>query len=508
MEQKSSIKVCFLLQRRFAYVGHRLAIILKEKYGINRFCAFVSQRSSFEFLKKQKDINYTSLLLDEDIHENYKNEVIDWEYLGKIEKEYGVPNLWPYIAIDRVVMSNQLVREYPYDKSPYAYEEMVKIFQVKAKAIINFFEKEKPNVVFSTVVASISSMLLYYVAKKKGVKFLLSDSTRIKGGCTLTEDYKRYTYVEKEFNELMAKRKKSQKTQEAREFLKEFRSEPTTFLYYSPNELNKSFRLQPLKWLSPKSVWRTINWFFKLTANYLAGKKRDYTDEKPLGSLIDKIKRKVRTAAGLKGLYNEVNLDENFVFFPLHYEPELSLSLFAPFWQNQINLVRQMSVSLPLNFKLYVKEHPGMVGYRTRSYYKELKKNPNVKLVNPIVPSYDLIKKARLVLSISGTIGWEAVLLKKPVITFGDVFYNKLSFVKKCEKIEELPYLVKSQLENFNYNEEELELFVAAMLEESADVGLLRIWEKGDESEETKKKKLTLLADLIARKISLKPINC
>ena len=49
------MKVCFLLQRRFAYIGHKLAIILKEKYGVEDFCGYVYLRSSFEFLKKQTE---------------------------------------------------------------------------------------------------------------------------------------------------------------------------------------------------------------------------------------------------------------------------------------------------------------------------------------------------------------------------------------------------------------------------------------------------------------------
>lgn len=68
------MKACFLLQRRFAYIGHKMALILKEKYGVNEFCGYVYTRPSFEFLKEQKSINYTSLLLDEDLHETYKSE--------------------------------------------------------------------------------------------------------------------------------------------------------------------------------------------------------------------------------------------------------------------------------------------------------------------------------------------------------------------------------------------------------------------------------------------------
>jgi hypothetical protein len=161
---------------------------------------------------------------------------------------------------------------------------------------------------------------------------------------------------------------------------------------------------------------------------------------------------------------------------------------------------------MPLHFKLYVKEHPIMVGYRTHRYYRELKKIPNVKLMNPSTSSFDLIKNAKLIATITGTVGWEALIFKKPVITFGDIFYNVLSAAKRCREIEQLPYLVNEQLKKFHHDEAELENFIGAVLEESAQVDLSRIWERG-EAPKIEKEKLTRLVDLMAKKLNLKPIN-
>src|SRR3990167_6347291 len=103
------MKICFFLQRRFAYLGHNLAVLLKEKYGVMDFCGYVNLRSSFNFLSSQKDIRYSTLLFDENMQKKYKEEKLDLNYLRQLEKEYGIPNLWPYIAADRIIMSNQLL---------------------------------------------------------------------------------------------------------------------------------------------------------------------------------------------------------------------------------------------------------------------------------------------------------------------------------------------------------------------------------------------------------------
>lgn len=500
------MKACFLLQRSFAYVGHKVAIILKEKYGVENFCGYVYLRSSYEFLKNQKDINYSFLLLDEDMHNQFKNEPLDLNYLKNIEKEYGIPNLWPYLTLDRVLMFNQLKREYPYNTPAYSHEDMMKILQTKVKAILDFLEKEKPDFIFMTVVGRVGTMLLYQIAKKKGIPVILGIETRIDDGYILTDNYKNFSWSEQIFNDLKKNGLKSKKNDQARHYIEKFRNRPITYSYsMRDGGLNVS-HIKELKWFLPKKFFKSLFWFFRLTFRYFSKKKwLDYTEENPAEYFIDRLKRKTRTLIGLNRFYDSMDPNEDYAFFPLHYEPEISIFLLAPFWTDQLNLIRQIAKSLPLHFKLYVKEHPAMVRYRPFYYYKELKKIPNVKIINPNVESFSLIKNSKLIVTITGTAGWEGILFKKPVISFGEVFYNALSMTKKCTKIEQLPYLIKGQLENHQHNELELENFIGAILEESTPVGLNEIWERGV-SPELEKKRLTNFADMLAKKLDLKPI--
>lgn len=501
------MKACLLLQRKFAYTGHKLAIALKEKYGIKDFCSLVCVRSSFEFLKKQKDIEYSSLLLDEDIHNQYKKEVLNLEYLKNIEKEYGIPNLWPYITMDRVLMFGLLKREYPYNNPPYNHEEMMRILQVTFKSIINFLDKEKPDFIFITVINTVSAILLYQIAKKRNIQVFLGMETRIDDGLLLTDDYKNFSWVDKKFEILQENKKDSSKIKESREYIKKFREKPNTYFFVN-KDLIQTSSLKELGWFVSRNILKSFNWFLKSTYHYLIKKKwLDYAEENPLTFIIDRTKRKIRTLIGYKRFYSEVNLNEEFAFFPLHLEPEMSTLLFAPFWTDQINLIKQIAKSLPIDFKLYVKEHPAMVRFRPFSYYRELKKIPNVKLINPDQNSFELIKNSKLVTVITGTAGWEATILKKPVITFGDIFYNKLSMVKKSREIEQLPYLIKEQLEDFKYNEKELENFIGIMIEESAPVGLPELWWAGGGDPNEEQNRINLLASLLANKLNLNLID-
>lgn len=499
------MKACLLLQRRFAHIGHKLAVILKEKSGINEFCGYVYLRSSYDFLKSQTDIKYTSLILDEDIHNEFKKEPLDLVFLKNFEKEYGLPNLWPYLWVDRVIMFGLLAREYPYNTPKYTHEEMMRILQVKAKAINKFLDDEKPDFIFMIVVGGLGTMLLYQIAKKKNIKVIVITETRLGDGIILNDNYQNFNWAEEKFNDLQKRNQRSVKAKAAKDYLEKFRQHPTTYSY-DPSLKIIGERRQQLKKLLPKNLIKSLYWYAKYVWRYLDKKGyNDYCEENPLTYLLDRLKRKTRAIIGFNFLYDLANLNEDFAYFPLHVEPEMSTLLFAPFWTDQINLIKQIAKSLPLHFKLYIKEHPMMLSYRTHAFYRELKKIPNVKLINHSFNSFELIRKAKLIVTITGSTGWEAVMLKKPVITFGNVFYNVLSMVKKCVQIEQLPYLIKEQLENHRCDEQELENFIGAILEESASIGLIEIWEKGIDDKKEEKKRLEMLADLIAKKLILKP---
>ena len=86
-----------------------------------------------------------------------------------------------------------------------------------------------------------------------------------------------------------------------------------------------------------------------------------------------------------KNLKRTLTLPEKFVFFPLHTEIDRTLLITAPFYINQIEAIKVIAKSLPINFKLVVKEHPMQItrGWRSSSEYRDIMEIPNVILVHP-----------------------------------------------------------------------------------------------------------------------------
>jgi hypothetical protein len=494
------MKGLLVLQRRFAYIGHELAILLRDKHGVSEFCAYVHLRDSYDFLLQQKDIPYTGLVLDEAIQKEYKKEPLDLAYLEEFEREYG--SVWDFISVDRVIRYGQLAREYPFDTSPYSYDELLRIVQVYAKKLVAFIEKEKPDFIFTYQPGALGSLMLYRIAKKKGIPVITIIFPVTKNRITVSEVFERLSGVEEavqKSNTLPLK--EIPKYAEAKNFIDEFRQRPV--IYSSVyNTLVRHGRRKQFAFLSPKKIWFTTYYnAYAVLKQWRANKERqtDYTSRHPTHYFLDRIKRKTRTLVGADDLYDSFDKDLPYVFYPLHVEPEMAVLLLAPFDTDQIAIIKRVARSLPAGMYVYVKEHPQMFPYRPRRFYKELKKIPNVKLLRPELSSFDIIKQSKMVAIISGAAGWEASLLGKPVITFGEVFYNALPSVAHSDTPRELPELVRAQL-SATFDEEALTRYVAALFEDSAECDLLELWEKTDDLAK-KREGLQDFARVIARYI-------
>ena len=141
--------------------------------------------------------------------------------------------------------------------------------------------------------------------------------------------------------------------------------------------------------------------------------------------------------------------DEKIVYFPLHFEPERTLLITTPFYSDQIEVITNIAKSLPIEYKLYVKEHSSMelLFWRDKSFYKDIIKLQNVKLVHPSVDPKQIIKKCDLVTTIAGTVGLEALFFKKPVIVFSDVIFSYFPNVFRIKDKNDIPKIIRKALE-------------------------------------------------------------
>lgn len=178
----------------------------------------------------------------------------------------------------------------------------------------------------------------------------------------------------------------------------------------------------------------------------------------------------------IKNSLLKINFKEKFIYFPIHFEPERSITDPAPFYTNQIELITNIVKSLPADYCLCVKEHPAqsMTGWKKLDFYKAIHKLSNVRLFHPTFSQEEILQKCSLVITIVGSTGMEALLYEKPVITFGDTIYSDISSVSKITDINHLPKIIRNSLKQ-KVDLKELNAFVQFIDKNSFDYDWLGI---------------------------------
>ena len=132
------------------------------------------------------------------------------------------------------------------------------------------------------------------------------------------------------------------------------------------------------------------------------------------------------------------NLKSNFVFFPLHFQPERSTVPEGGENHNQLECIKKLRKAIPNNWVVYVKEHPRQfeklddfqdlrkLNFRSKKFYKEIINLKNTFLVPISFDSKKLIKYSRLNVTITGSTALESLRMKKISLTFGDTWFNSL----------------------------------------------------------------------------------
>jgi len=148
--------------------------------------------------------------------------------------------------------------------------------------------------------------------------------------------------------------------------------------------------------------------------------------------------------------------EQPYIFVGLHKQPEASVDVFGRYAEDQYQNIVNIWRVLPPGWKLLVKEHTNAIGDRKPSFYNDLAALPNVHFVDEQTDSYQLIRGAKAVVTITGTIALEAALMEVPALTFAPVFFNQLnschhltlSDLSSCSSIIDLIKEIRSRQDN------------------------------------------------------------
>ncbi len=196
------------------------------------------------------------------------------------------------------------------------------------------------------------------------------------------------------------------------------------------NDYVKSLSLDPMQsihYMKPqKMVSLSSSLFIRLKKVFRnRPQKSDYNYLDPLPTNIIPGRFTARKTINYKFDYFDFdNWDEKpgipkIFYFPLQFEPEMSILAYSPWYKDQLEVIRLVSQSLKTGDLLLLKENPKMIGKRDPSFYKQVSNYNNVVWAHPGKNSREIIKKSFKVLSVTGTATIEAACLGVNSLLFG-----------------------------------------------------------------------------------------
>lgn len=245
----------------------------------------------------------------------------------------------------------------------------------------------------------------------------------------------------------------------------------------APYEAHLRFRARFRK---EASFLRSMKAMSLIVLRHLYWRLRSYEKARSyyLGEEIAYFWRRFREIAQLTGGKHQYLKDlagKKFVFFPLATEPETALQLLSPEYFFQLSAIASIARDLPAGVVLAVKEHYAAVGRRPADFYAQISELKNVRIINMAELGIEVTKQADVVVTISGTSGFEAAAMGKPVISFGHHnIYNFLPHVMVVTDPAQLSrYLRQALSADFDAKKAAIDgrRFLQAIVDVSFDLG-------------------------------------
>ncbi len=153
-----------------------------------------------------------------------------------------------------------------------------------------------------------------------------------------------------------------------------------------------------------------------------------------------------RRAARWHDLTTADALPEKFIYFPLQVTPESSINTPAPYYIDQLRVIDALRHAMPSDHLLVVKDHSSSLMVRKKSLMDAIRTRSGVTVMRHDMHGRELIQRAAVTVSVTGTSTLEAFLLGKPSLTLGGMFASP--FLGGVTPLSSLPQRLRMAMSN------------------------------------------------------------
>jgi hypothetical protein len=418
---------------------------------------FLFEYGQYKFFQEQKLVPFKKVWY---FHDHIKSDKKpDLEYLSSFEKKYNI-DLWKLAINERI-----FYRFFDFHK--FTSDEILSIEEHVCKLFESVLDEVKPDFIVTKEPSFHHLEIFYELCRARGIKVLMLSIPKVGFRCMVSEEPQKIS-TNKTLQDVQGK---NRSIKELREYVNEFNPAKSVLIVIK----NQGKSLGTSK---RKSLTAAIKYFLldknkniKTNYNYYGRTKCKVFFYTLKTVLEEKYRHRFINA----NLVSKVDYESKFVYFPLGVDLERNILIAAPFCTNQIEIIRHVAKSLPVGYKLYVKETPAAVtrSWRSISEYKEIMNIPNVTLIHPAVNSEKLVQGCCLVSTIGGSTGFQAAFYNKPSVIFSETVYSIIPSVYTVKILEELPKIIKTALHT-KINISDLDKYITLLDENSFEINLFK----------------------------------
>jgi len=380
-----------------------------------------------KFFEKQNLVKFKQIWFFHDFIKNTKKNP-DTTYLKSIEEKYGI-DLWKLAINERI-----FYRFFDFHK--FSSDEILNICEQSCRLFEDVIKKVNPDNVISMDTKFHHSEIFYEMCLKLDIKFYMPSYPNIGFRGIISQKFN----VPDNINELSKTNPQNRSFIELQQYIKKMsiRDQRQEF-----DDIHGGSKKEKIK--------AGIDFFIK-SNNSNEKSHYSYYGRTKTKVLLHTIHTEIETRKRKKfidmNLKKDIPKNQPYVYYPLGVDMEKSTLIQSPLFTNQIEIICQIAKSIPIEYKLFVKEHQGQIarGWRSKEEYEEISGIPNVELLHPDIKGEEILQNCDLVVTVGGTTGFEAAVYGKPSIVFSDVYYSVLPSVTRVEKIHELPKIIRNAL--------------------------------------------------------------
>lgn len=463
-------------------IGHFLAKKLQaEGCGL---AALTIKKSTHDFIVNQNDVKYKLIINSDEIKEDPEKFLGNDAFsLEEICDDLGIDSVWPLIQSSRNHVKSYKDKYYYGYKQNISDEEIVNYIKAIYKNIKNIFKIFNPELIISPNFVALQHIMFNLYARKNRVKMIGATDVKVGNIFILVNNYKESKGIFFDRLYELNKGAKSDSFDKAREYIAETRRKLITPMNSSASLIKRKRNIikKIRSELSP--FYGSIRYYLASNRNRLKNIKVNLDSLSPKYIFRDHYARKKYLKFSNNFKYFNFNKIGKFIYFPLQFQPEQTIDVIAPHYNNQIETARRVAISMPGDYTLVVKEHPSMIGYRPPSYTEKVSRTPNVKLIDYRISTEEILKRTDLVISPNSTTLAEAAFLNKPGIQLGELgttlqLPNVFRHTDLSTLAEKIIKVLSTNLKTPEYEKKLLNYVLAAY-----DVGFkynyVEIWESG-----------------------------